>query len=448
MEHKIRKCSLKKHQEIQAITFCQVCKLYMCNKCESYHKELFEESHHEYKLNKESKEIFTGFCNEISHTNKLEYFCKDHNQLCCAECIIKIKSKGKGKHKDCQIFNIEDIKEEKRSKLEENSNILEKLSISLEESINKLKLIFEKINENKEELKSKIQKIFTKIRNSVNDREDELLLEVDKKFQTVFFKEDIIKDNENLPKKIKQSLEACKLNNDWNDENKLSMLIISIENNIKKINNIKESINNCNSNTNKKIEFFPKEELGINNILENIKFFGKINYGGNYYKFKKCPENISEERKYSVLGEEENILIKTGSVFNWMGTICEKQLEYDKENRWKIKFLKTQKKDIMIGVAPSDFDINKSIYDKCGWYLYCYNCRLRSGPPHNYNRESNLNKIKDEVILVMDMKKRTLKFIIDNKDKGVSYTNIPIDKPLFPAVFMFDKDDTIEIEEC
>ena len=47
------------------------------------------------------------------------------------------------------------------------------------------------VNENKEELKEKIQKLFTKLRNVINDREDELLLEVDKKFNELYFNEDI-----------------------------------------------------------------------------------------------------------------------------------------------------------------------------------------------------------------------------------------------------------------
>ena len=47
----------------------------------------------------------------------------------------------------------------------------------------------------------------------------------------------------------------------------------------------------------------------------------------------------------------------------------------------------------------------------------------------------------------MDMDKRTLKFIINNEDRGDQYTNIPIDKPLFPAVLLVDQDDTIEITD-
>ena len=46
------------------------------------------------------------------------------------------------------------------------------------------------------------------------------------------------------------------------------------------------------------------------------------------------------------------------------------------------------------------------------------------------------------------MKKRTLKFIINNEDKGDSYTDIPIDKPIFPAVLLYNRNDSIEIAEC
>ena len=47
----------------------------------------------------------------------------------------------------------------------------------------------------------------------------------------------------------------------------------------------------------------------------------------------------------------------------------------------------------------------------------------------------------------MNMKKRSLKFIINNEDKGDSYTNIPIDKPIFPAVLLENQNDSVEITE-
>ena len=124
---------------------------------------------------------------------------------------------------------------------------------NIENSINELKKIFESIIENKEEVKMKITKVFTAIRNSINEREDELLLEVDSQFNNLFFKEEIVNKSEKLPNEIKLSLEKGKLiNNEWNnnDSDKLNLLInncINIENNIKSIKSINESIEKYNS---------------------------------------------------------------------------------------------------------------------------------------------------------------------------------------------------------
>ena len=132
-----------------------------------------------------------------------------------------------------------------------------------------------------------------------------------------------------------------------------------------------------------------------------------------------------------------------------MGTICVKELDKSiEEHKWKIKILKAYNKVIMIGVAPSDFDINSSSYNTCGWYFYCYNSTLDSGPPFNYScRGSNLSKVNNEIIVVMNMKKRTLKFIINNEDKGESYTDIPMDKPIYPAVLLDNTNDSVEITD-
>ena len=221
---------------------------------------------------------------------------------------------------------------------------------------------------------------------------------------------------------------------------------INIENNIKDINNIYEIIKNINLNKNIKIKFIPEEENNYNDLLESIKVFGKVCY--NNYKFRKCPNNIKEDRKYSISGEKDNIITKTGNNAKWMGTICEDELEKGKEHKWKINIIKTYDYSIMVGVAPSDFDINSSSFNTCGWYFNLYNSYLLSGPPHNYSRNTNLKSRKDEIIVIMNMNKRTLKFIINNEDKGESYTNIPIDKPLFPAILLHDQHDSVEIFEC
>ena len=159
--------------------------------------------------------------------------------------------------------------------------------------------------------------------------------------------------------------------------------------------------------------------------------------------------NIIEERKYNITGEKDNILTKIGTDVKWMYAINKYQLEKNKEYKWKIKILKTEYKNILIGVAPIDFDINYSTHKDCGWYLHCYDSTLYSGPPHNYNdKKSNLKFVEDEEItVIMDMNKRTLKFIINNEDKGESYSDIPIDKPLIPIVGLYNINDSIEISD-
>ena len=132
-----------------------------------------------------------------------------------------------------------------------------------------------------------------------------------------------------------------------------------------------------------------------------------------------------------------------------MGTICEYELDKSiEEHKWKIKILKTLGKHIMVGVAPSDFDINSSYHSTCGWYYYCSTSGLYSGPPFNYsNKGINLSKVDNEIILEMNMKKRSLKFIINGEDKGDSYTDIPMDKSLYPAVCLCNTNDSVEITD-
>ena len=129
---KQRKCSLDEHKEIDALSFCPECRLFMCNKCEKIHSS-FAKVHHPYQLNKD-EDIFTGYCQEENHPNKLIYFCKDHNQLCCANCLCKLNKNGDGQHKDCNVSSIEDIKEEKKNKLIENIKCLEGLENKFNES--------------------------------------------------------------------------------------------------------------------------------------------------------------------------------------------------------------------------------------------------------------------------------------------------------------------------
>ena len=447
MENNIKKCSFNEHDKINAILYCQECKIYMCNKCNNHHSNLFI-NHNINKIENDINGIFSEFCKKEKHYGKLEFFCKTHNQLCCSDCICKIKIKGKGEHYDCDMCSIENIKNEKKNNLEENIKILKNLSNSYEELINQIKDINEKIIINKEEIKLKIQKIFTKIRNALNGREDELLLEVDNKFYE--FNKDIEKDVLKLPDKINESIKKYNnIDNEWNNENKLCSIIndcLHIENNIKEINLIKENIDKSKNYV--EIDFFPKEDDDeLNKFLNNFQKFGEIiSIKNPIFKFKKFPIDKMEDKGYKVSGEKNNIISKTANNLSILGIPCENELKSDKEYKWKIKILNSKKNYINVGVTPIDFDFNKKEPYKYGWYYYCEDSTFYSGPPHNYNGKKTKLKIpKNEIIITMNTQKRILKFKVDKEEEEEFYTDIPIDKPIVPIVTLSSKDDSVEI---
>ena len=75
-----------------------------------------------------------------------------------------------------------------------------------------LNKIIEKIDEDKDNLKLKVTKIFTKLRNAINNREDEILADIDKKFNEFIFDEKILKQSE----KLKEFIEKGKIiENEW-----------------------------------------------------------------------------------------------------------------------------------------------------------------------------------------------------------------------------------------
>ena len=164
------------------------------------------------------------------------------------------------------------------------------------------------------------------------------------------------------------------------------------------------------------------------------------------YKFKKCPDNL-EYKKYEITNEKENIITKIGKYY--ISAICENKLEKNRVYKWKIKILKSKRKSINVGIAPIDLDIKSDSPYKYGWYLYCENSTLYSGPPYNYDaKNTQLNEVKNEIIVIFDKIKRTLKFIVDGDDKGESFTNIPLDKPIVPVVTLLSKEDSVQLINC
>ena len=315
----------------------------MCERCNEHHKEFYI---HQILEIKDFEESFTGICKEENHNNTLDYYCKTHNQLCCDSCIIKFQKNGKGLHSKCEIYQIEEVKDQMKDNLNQNIKLLEELSISLDKSINELKDIFEKINENKEEIKIKIQKIFTKLRNELNNREDELINKVDKKFEEIFFEEELIKKCEKLPKKVESSLTKAKsLNNKDKEDNHLNEFIyncINLETYINDIKTLNENLIKSKS-IKPNVNLFLNEEE-INYFIDKVKTFGYI-----YYKNFEFENN--DNKNYIISGENKNI-ITCSSTQNWICIQSKNSFEKDKKYTWKIKLLKSLNKNIFVGISP------------------------------------------------------------------------------------------------
>ena len=59
MQDKNYKCS--KHKDTDAIRCCGECNAFYCNKCEKHHSEILK-NHQTFQIDKDSDELFTGFC--------------------------------------------------------------------------------------------------------------------------------------------------------------------------------------------------------------------------------------------------------------------------------------------------------------------------------------------------------------------------------------------------
>ena len=440
-----KKCSFEEHKDIDAISYCSKCDIYVCEKCKDYHNDLINRNHNQI-FNKENNEI----CLEKNHQEKLEYFCRTHNKLCCRACVTKIKGLGNGQHSECDICFVKDITDERKNILEQNIIYLKNNRTTFDSLINKLKQAYKEISDKKEKLKIRIQKFFTKIRNEINKREDQLLLIVEQVYENYFFNKNFSKDIDKIENKLNLSINKEMLvSNEYNNDeiNFISLIndCILIEDCIKEINYLKENYEKYEKNETLSIDLKLKEEEI--NFLNNIKNLGNIYTNNFFFKFKFFIDEYNyTNRKYIIIGEKENIAKKMKEDNQFTLIRCENKLELNKIYKWKINILNSKLKVILVGISQDEEELNPSLNNINGWYFYCFNSTLYSGKPHNYkNKQTNLDKIDKDIIISFDMNKATLSFI--SKNKIESYYNIPLDKPLYPSILLHDEYDTIEINE-
>jgi len=260
-------------------------------------------------------------------------------------------------------------------------------------------------------------------------------------FKKLYSDDNIIKKSEKLPNKVKTSLEKGKIiQNEWKNYSLNSLIndCINIENNIRNI----KILNKINFNDNYNFKFIQNQ---YNNLIKSIKIYGIIEKK-NTFIFKKY-EQTSNWDIFKISGENYNILtkIKNYGKNNYIGKICEGELEINKIYKWKIKILKSSKKRIIVGISLTNFPDDSDDYCQYGWHFNCYDSKLYS--KFDKGKQTNLSEVKDEIIIVFDSKNGTLKFIINNEDKGNSYTNIPLEEPLTPIVFLYDENDSVMINK-
>ena len=443
--YKQLKCSFKKHEQIDAKVFCQECCIYMCNKCQNHHSELFD-FHHIYNLDKGINNLFTGFCKEKQHNKELNYYCKNHNILCCAVCLCKIEDNGYGLHKNCEVCTLKEINEEKREKLKQNIKWLEDININVEKSMNELKLMLDNINKEKEKLIICVQDIFTKLRNEINKREDELLMEIDEKYKNIISDENMEKQNEKLPKTIKDLIENGKLiEKDW-DKNNLNSTIndcIKIENKLIGIKNISENLKAYKEKENNKYIFNCADE-DIKDILEIISSFEIISSDSNFkFKFK---EGINY-----TLNNKRLIATKTSGGDSWNCTIIgNKEIPKNKISKWKIRInnfkIKNNTWNVLIGIGPKNINNELNFYNRC-WTFICGNTQLsiRSANSTKYIKNNGTLNAGDIIEVIADRINGDLSFSVNNKNYGLTNIKIPNNDELYPIVLINDENQSVEI---
>ena len=145
-------------------------------------------------------------------------------------------------------------------------------------------------------------------------------------------------------------------------------------------------------------------------------------------------------------GEDKNIITKISNNESYIYARCQNIFEKGNKYKWKIKILKSKNNKINIGIGYTK-NINLHKAYTFGWFLYCNDLKFYSGPPHNYNIEkTKLNKLEDEIIVSMDMKKGILNFIIGEENDSIS--GIPLEQNLLPVVTLFDEGDSVQISKC
>ena len=211
-----------------------------------------------------------------------------------------------------------------------------------------------------------------------------------------------------------------------------------------------ESIEKCNSNKTK-IIFLPEKESKLNEFLEQIKLFGKIEVikeDDTKFTFK-----FKEGKNYT-LSNNSLIATKNNGGNIWNCTIFgNKEIPKNKISKWKIKInnfeIKANTWNILIGIGPDNPNNEENFYMK-SWTFICgqsmISIKSGGGTKYNNNKPKTLNK-GDIIEVIVDRKLGNLSFSVNDENYGIAYSEIPKEDTLYPIVMINDQNQIVEIVE-
>jgi len=190
-------------------------------------------------------------------------------------------------------------------------------------------------------------------------------------------------------------------------------------------------------------------------VISDKQYIEALEFNGDGRKGTKIlpkilPDYFLQGPNYSLSGNNK-IMTKTGS--NGYNATCITECVSEGVWKWSLKILNTHTDStpyIMIGIAPQNINQSASNnYSSSGWYFYCYNSKLYSGPPFSYSNKyySNTEKLKvgDIVDVELNIPNKTIKFYVNVKDCGVAYNGIPVDQPLRLAILPLYTNESVEL---
>lgn len=179
-----------------------------------------------------------------------------------------------------------------------------------------------------------------------------------------------------------------------------------------------------------------------------------------YFSWRECVEKPgSYKRMYSVSPANPRVAKKINR-FGDTTVLGNVAIPTTGETTWSVKLCAEGHSSIAdgiyVGVAPYDTDQNRDKNETtCGWYLRCFDMKLFSGPPHYYKDKRYYKGIEkaphlalgDEISVTFFAgigAAGALMFRYKETLDGPAYENIPLDKPLVPAVLLYWASDSIE----